>query len=124
MKLSIDRKEEKGPFGGAYYITSVKVELTAEEETIAKRQKIFGRSLVGGSAGSKEGSMLMQLCDETTISMRNLTMGVRAKAQDGKMLGLLVEFENLVRERCKSFKSRLEADSFFGGSGSSSEEII
>lgn len=124
MKLTIDRQEEKGPFGGSYYITQVKVELTAEEEAVAKRQKILGKNLLGGSVESREGEMLIDLCNENKINMRDLMMGIRAKASSGKMLGKLVEFENLVRERCKSFKSRLEADSFFSGSGSSSEEVI
>jgi hypothetical protein len=121
MKFSADRQEKKGPFGGAYYETYIQVTLTPEEENVARKQNILRLTLVGGDPQG-EGRVVYHLCDKWSLTIKDLVLGITAKVADGSQLGRLVSFENLVRERCKDFKSHLEADQIFGSSGSKKEE--
>lgn len=121
MKFSADRQEKKGPFGGAYYETDIRVTLTPEEENVARKQNILRAILVGGDPEG-EGGVVYRLCNKWSLTIEDLVLGITAKVADGSQLGRLVSFENLVRERCKNFKSNLEADQFFGSSGSKNEE--
>lgn len=123
MKLSVDRQEKKGPFGGSYYETSIRVTLTREEEEVARKQNIMNLSLIGdGNVSSTDTAKLLRLCNLSRLSMRDLTMGgITAKA-DGNQLGMLGWLEDEIRQKCKDFKSNIEADQLFGSGGSKTEE--
>jgi hypothetical protein len=121
MKFSADRQEKKGPLGGAYYETYIKVTLTPEEEKVARKQKFLGATLVGGDPEG-EGKVVYMLCKAYRITMNDLVAGITAKVGSGSQLGKLASFEDEVREACKDFKSNIEADQFFGSGGSKSEE--
>ncbi|WP_204106843.1 MULTISPECIES: hypothetical protein [Spirulina sp. CCY15215] len=121
MKFSADRQEKKGPFGGAYYETEIKVTLTDKELETARRQNIMRAILVGGDMEG-EGKEIFLLCGKQRVSMNDLMIGITAKVGNGSKLGTLANFEDQLREACKGFKANLEADQFFAGGGSKSEE--
>lgn len=124
MKLSIDRQEKKGLFGGTYYEAVIKVTLTSQEEEVARKQNIMNLSLVGdGDVSSTDTAKLLRLCNLSRLSMKDLIAygGITAKA-NGNQLGMLSWLEDEVRQKCKDFKSNIEADQFFGSGGSKTEE--
>ena len=123
MKLTVDRQEKKGPFGGSYYETYIKVTLTPEEQKIARKQSIMRAVLVGGDPEG-EGKEVYNFCNKFSLTMEDLITGITAKVNDGTQIGRLASFENRIRERCKAFKSNIEADQFFGSGGSKSEIAI
>ncbi|MCA1994198.1 MAG: hypothetical protein LDL41_19450 [Coleofasciculus sp. S288] len=122
MKLSLDRQEKKGFFGGAYYETIVKVALTSEEEQVARKQRIMNLSLIGdGDPSSSDTAKLLHLCNRSRLSLTDLIIGITAKA-DGNQLGLLGWLEDEIRTQCKNIKNNIESDKAFGG-GVEEEEI-
>lgn len=122
MKFYADRKELKGPLGGTYYESHVRVELTPQEQETAQRHGIMREVLVGGDLESREGKLLMTVCSQYKINLGDLTSGIVGKVSRGANLGLLAEFESLVRESCKKVKSNLDASEFFSGGGSQNVE--
>lgn len=122
MKLSIDRQEKKGPLGGTYYEAVIRVTVTREEEEVARKQKIMNLSLVGdGDVSSTDTAKLLRLCNRSRLTMVDLINGIIAKA-NGNQLGMLSWLEDEIRQKCKDFKSNVEADQFFGSGGSKTEE--
>jgi hypothetical protein len=122
MKLSIDRQEKKGPLGGTYCEAVIRVTVTREEEEVARKQKIMNLSLVGdGDVSSTDTAKLLRLCNQSRLTMVDLTNGITAKA-NGNQLGMLSWLEDEIRQKCKDFKSNVEADQFFGSGGSKTEE--
>lgn len=109
MKLSVDRQEKKGFFGGSFYETSIRATLTDQETKVAYEQRIMDLALIGdGDVSSDDTGKLLHLCNRTRLSMSDLTLGIIAKANDASQLGMLAWLENRVRERCKEFKSIIE----------------
>ena len=124
MKLSVDRQEKKGLFGGAYYETTIRVTLTPEEEQVARKQKIMNIQLIGdGNPQSGDTVKLLGLCNRSRLSLSDLTIGITATAK-GNQLGTLGWLEDEVRSQCKNIKNNIEADSAFGQGGQSYEEEI
>lgn len=126
MKFSADRTEKKGPLGGAYYETYIKITLTPEEETIARKQGIMRARIFGSMINSDhpETREAFSLCGRLEITMEDLLNGITVKVGSGKELGRLGAFEDLIKQRCKNFKSNLEADQLFGSGGSKDEEEL
>jgi hypothetical protein len=126
MKFSADRTEKKGPLGGAYYETYIKITLTPEEETIARKQGIINSRIFGNMRNSDdpETREAFSLCSRLEITMEDLINGITVKVASGKELGRLAVFEDLIKQRCKNFKSNLDADQFFGSGGSKDEEEL
>jgi hypothetical protein len=125
MKFSADRTEKKGPLGGAYYETYIKITLTPEEENIARKQGIMRARIFGGrNSDDPETREAFSLCGRLEITMEDLINGITVKVGSGKELGRLAGFEDLIKQRCKNFKSNLEADQFFGSGGSKDEEEL
>lgn len=125
MKFSADRTEKKGPLGGAYYETYIKITLTPEEENIAHKQGIMRTIIFGGSSSDDPETIeAMRLCGRLQIRMGDLIEGITVKVGSGQELGRLAAFEDLIKQRCKNFKSNLEADQFFGSGGSKDEEEL
>ena len=124
MKLSVERKERTGPFGGAYYETAIKVSLTSEEEQVARKQKIMNLALIGdGNPQSPDSAKLLHLCNRARLSLTDLSTGITAKA-DGNQLGLLGWLEEEIRNQCKNIKNNIESDGDFSRGGESYEEEI
>lgn len=125
MKFSADRTEKKGPLGGAYYETYIKITLTPEEENIARKQGIMRTIIFGGSSSDDPETIeAMRLCGRLAIRMEDLIGGITVKVGSGQELGRLVGFEDLIKQRCKNLKSNLTADQFFGSGGSKDEEEL
>ena len=125
MKFSADRTEKKGPLGGAYYETYIKITLTPEEENIAHKQGIMRTIIFGGSSSDDPETIeAMRLCGRLQIRMGDLIEGITVKVGSGQELGRLAAFEDLIKERCKKFKSNITADQFFGSGGSKDEEEL
>lgn len=101
MKLSMNREEKKGMFGGAYFLGNIKVTLTSEERQIASERRIINIPLID------DASKLLVLCGRSTLSLSDLVNGIQVKAE-GNQIGLLGWLEESVREQCKIVKSNLE----------------
>ncbi|WP_293127380.1 hypothetical protein [Microcoleus sp. bin38.metabat.b11b12b14.051] len=125
MKFSADRTEKKGPLGGAYYETYIKITLTPEEENIARKQGIMRTIIFGGrSSDDPETIEAFRLCGMVNITMEDLIQGITVKVGSGQELGRLAGFEDLIKQRCKNLKSNITADQFFGSGGSKDEEEL
>lgn len=111
--------------GGAYYETYINITLTPEEEKIASKQGIMRARIFGGrNYDDPETREAFNLCGRLEIRMEDLISGITAKVGSGQELGRLAAFEDLIKQRCKNFKSNLEADQFFGSGGSKDEEEL
>jgi len=108
MKLSINREEKKGMFGGAYFLGNIKVTITDEERRIASERRILSIPLIGDKASaSSDAANLLVLFGRSTLSLSDLTNGIQVKAE-GNQIGLLGWLEDSVREQCKIVKANLE----------------
>ncbi|GEM_PF-2309807 len=109
MKLSVDRQEKKGFFGGTYYETVIRVTLTDEERKVAYGQGIMNAWLIGSNDVSSEETVnLLHLCNRSHLTMEDLIVGITAKANNESELGFLAWIENRVKDQCKNFKSHIE----------------
>lgn len=92
--------------------------MTPEEENVAQKQRIMGARIFGGrNSDDPETREAFSLCGRLEITMEDLINGITVKVGSGKELGRLAAFEDLIKQRCKNFKSNLEADQFFGSGG-------
>jgi len=129
VKLSVNRQEKTGPFGGIYYETEVRLSMSSEEEEVAKKNGLFYCVAIGDSdITHPESRLLFRLIEKRKISISDLTSGVTAKIKSESGLNDLVEFENLVKERCKLLKQHIEAaksnkEAFQKGGSSYEEEL-
>lgn len=111
MKLSIDRQEKKGFFGGSYYESYIQLTLTPEEEKVAKKiglmnQKIF---YFGWSEQDKQVLLTLQnLGDSTQLKFEELTRGITAKCKGDMDLNRLAFTEDMIRQKCKEIKAAIE----------------
>ncbi|NJK65516.1 MAG: hypothetical protein HC941_02335 [Microcoleus sp. SU_5_3] len=118
MKFSADRTEKKGPLGGAYYETYIKITLTPEEENIAHKQGIMRTIIFGGSSSDDPETIeAMRLCGRLQIRMGDLIEGITVKVGSGQELGRLAAFEDLIKQRCKNSSPTLKQISFLDRAG-------
>ncbi len=135
MKFASNCEKLTGTFGGTYYELSIKVTLTKEEENAARQYKKYNTSIIGARYSEQEGSLLEHFTSfssiikgepKTSLSIKDLTEGVKLKARNDNELPTLLEFEVLVKDRCKGFKEFLEAQQeasgLFGQKGGASYE--
>ncbi|MCT7958918.1 hypothetical protein [Laspinema palackyanum] len=107
MKLSVDRQEKKGPFGGTYYESKIKLTLTEEEEKIAETIELMKKGLFDPT-DSVESQVLLALA-RNKLSVWDLTkIGVTAKCDKEADLSRLALVENKIRERCKDIKAEID----------------
>jgi len=129
MKLSINRQEKTGPFGGKYYETEVTLSMSYEEKEVTRKQKLLNAAVLGSNNPEEsEAKFSFLLTNEFKITVDKLTSGVKAKVDNESQLHNLAKFENLIRERCKVLKERIEAsesnkESFQAGNASYEEEL-
>ncbi len=110
MKLTIDRQEKKGTFGGTYYETFIQVTLTPEEKEAAQKIHIGGRPVFKYGNSEEESMLLVNVFKHRSreMTLYDLMGGVRAKVDSDAQLNVLALAENRVREKCKNIKNALE----------------
>jgi hypothetical protein len=135
MKFASNCEKLTGTFGGVYYELTIKVSLDDKELNAARQYKKYNASLVGARYSEQEGALLEHFTSfssvikgepKTSLSIKDLTEGVKLKARNDNELSTLLEFEVLVKERCKQLKEYLEeqqeASGLFGQKGGASYE--
>lgn len=115
MKLSIDREEKKGPFGGTYYESKIKITLTEDEEKIVQKTRLMGEVLFRFAQNEPMDSINNQVIfavkgleSSLTLTVRDLVRGVTAKCDGESDIGRLAFVENQIREKCKQIKAYIE----------------
>jgi hypothetical protein len=115
MKLSIDRQQKSGFFGKIYYESDISLTLTSQEEEIVQKLNLKRVSLIGGPPGknSHDEIRVLTLAQVSSggqnLTLENLLHGITAKAGSDNLLCELSKFEELLRERCKALKNRIES---------------
>ena len=107
MKLTIDRQEKKGTFGGTYYETFIQVTLTAQEEEADNKIRIGRESIFRYGRTDEESMLLADVFKprSSEMTLYDLIGGVRAKVDSDKDIHILALAENRVREKCKNILS-------------------
>ncbi|WP_254565347.1 hypothetical protein [Oscillatoria sp. HE19RPO] len=108
MKLSVDRQEKKGPFGGTYYESKIKITLTEEEKEVADTIELMKKLIFDPTdPGDRQ---VLHVLREGQVSVWDLTngYGVTAKCDKEADLGSLAFVENKVREKCKYIKAKID----------------
>jgi len=117
MKFSTNCEEKKGAFGGSFWELNVKVTLTEEEVKTARKYRVYKATLIGGDEA--ESALVYKLTrlspisfidstPKTSFNIEDLSEGVKFKANNASELPLLLEFQEMVKQRCKNFKEYLE----------------
>lgn len=111
MKLSIDRQEKKGFFGGTYYESHIQLILTEEEEKIAKKMGLMSVNIFDWEASQEDQQLLLTLKDtdsKVRLSFKELTRGITAKSMGEMDLKRLVFTEDRMRAKCKQIKVAMD----------------
>lgn len=115
MKLSVDREEKKGPFGGTYYESKIKITLTEEEEKVGQKIRLMSKVLFrldpNKSAQYQDNQVIFAVKgreDSSTLTVRDLVRGVTAKCHGESDISSLAFAENQIREKCKQIKAAIE----------------
>jgi hypothetical protein len=129
MKLSVNRQERTGPFGGKFYETSIQLSVSYEEKDAIRKQRCLNTAILGErDPENPEARFSFRICKKWMVTVEDLILGITAKASDESELAYLGQFEGLVKERCKQLKARIEdyatAKTAFQGSDSSYEEEL
>jgi hypothetical protein len=103
VKLKIRREQDKGWLGGISFVVNLKVELTPQEEELIQKYK----------AG---GTIIAQPGEANVVTIDMLVRGLSEKCKD---VGIMLAYEDSIKNACKSFKLTMDVMSSFGG-----EEII
>ena len=118
MKLSANPRKLKGLFGGEYYELDIKVTLTDEEIKALRKIKGYNSTFIG--LDEAERAMLARLTRlsrmiegdyKTSLSLSDLSNGITVKANDAAEFPMLLQFQELVEERCKAIKQHLNFQS-------------
>ncbi|MEG4498171.1 hypothetical protein QUB05_13240 [Microcoleus sp. F10-C6] len=111
MKLSIDRQEKKGFFGGTYYESHIQLILTEEEEKIAKKMGLMSVNIFHWEASKQDQQVLLTLTNKSSsgrLSFKELTSGVTAKSMGEMDLNRLAFTEDRMRAKCKEIKVAMD----------------
>ena len=111
MKLSIDRQEKKGHFGGTYYESYIQLNLTEDEEKVAQKMGLMSQSIFHWESSKQDQQVLLTLinCDsKVSLSFKDLTRGITAKSKGEIDLNRIAFTEDMIRAKCKEIKVAIE----------------
>jgi hypothetical protein len=109
MKLSVDRLELTGPFGGTYYETYIRLSMSDEESEAIRNQRLMSAFVVGtNNPENAEAKLAFWVTNKWGITVEDLTFGITGKVSNESQIHHLARFENLIRERCKALKERID----------------
>lgn len=111
MKLSIDRQEKKGFFGGIYYESYIQLVLTEEEEKVAKKMGLMSVNIFHWEASQQDQQLLLTLKNtdsKVRLSFKELTRGITAKSMGEMDLNRLAFTEDRMRAKCKEIKVAMD----------------
>jgi hypothetical protein len=128
MKVSINRQELTGPFGGKYYETYIKLSMSDDETEAVRKLRLMKTFVIGArNPDDDEAKFSFWMTNQWGITVEDLTIGITGKSPNESELHKLVKFENLIRERCKILKKRVEDSAMtkkaFDGGSSYEEEL-
>ncbi|MEG4531678.1 hypothetical protein [Microcoleus sp. D2_18a_D3] len=111
MKLSIDRQEKKGFFGGTYYESYIQLILTEEEEKLAQKMGLMSANIFHWESSQQDQQVLLTLTNKSSsarLSFKELTRGITAKSMGEMDLNRLAFTEDRMREKCKQIKVAMD----------------
>lgn len=109
MKLSIDRQEKKGPFGGTYYESTIQLTLTQEEEKVARKIGLWDELLFKLNRSETDNNVLSTIgMSKIDLTLRELSNGIMAKCNGDADLHRLAFTENSIRSKCKDVKAAID----------------
>lgn len=110
MKLSIDRQEKKGPFGGTYYESSIQLTLTKEEEKVADKLDLDRKLLFDYNRSETDQKVLSTIgMAKIELTLRELKNGILVKCKSDSDLHRLAFAENSIRSKCKDIKAAIDS---------------
>lgn len=110
MKLSIDRQEKKGHFGGTYYESSIQLTLTKEEEKVADKLDLDSKLLFDYNRSQTDEDVLSTIgMAKIDLTLRELKNGIIAKCNGDADLHRLALAENSIRSKCKDIKAAVDS---------------
>jgi hypothetical protein len=112
MKLSINRRQMKGFFGGTYYESSIDVILTEEEEKAANKLGLMDEPIFYCKWSQQDERILLLMIptieSKTILRFKQLVRGIVAKSQGEVDLGLLEFIEKRIREKYKGIEATIK----------------